>query len=1107
MPFLHQAQLIRFRRYQRLLAYGAGVVITALILFALQLEVRSQVRAALVERQKDFIVDKSLVLSEIGSREAALRYAVVSAELAWQEKVEIDHADVVRFRASGGEMTFQPSRAVTPQFVFVTGHSRATDSEIRRYLGMAAQLAHTATESSLLRGETLTGYYYSTRRDFAALIPAPVDADGTSRSVLSDRDTLIRALESGIEPERLGTPGRPDAPVLRWLAPSTSPLNGQPVVRLAAAALDDNDPFAVFVTEYTPQSLLQPVAVNAMNGSFLLMTEDRKILAVREGGDVDSAQVERILRVTDYPKSDVSVHPTLLKGSLGTFVIGDKLGETGWTLVFAFSWYDVLAGVATQLVAATVAALATIAALWITLLLFNRRVFRPVYEQSQRVFDSEQLSRTLIEMAPVGLGLIACDDARPLLSSPMMESLASQAQFAGTTLPAELVRLHDRQARRGVAQFDLSVSTAQDPEVDLSVSMAQARYQGRAVLVTVFTDVTARKQLERRLREARQAADGASAAKSAFLATMSHEIRTPLNAMMGNLELLGYSGLNAQQQDRLSTIRQSSEGLLAVISDVLDFSKIEAGEMALERLVFAVVPVLERTLGLFAPVARAKGLGLHAVIGCAPEQTVLGDPTRLGQIVNNLMGNAIKFTAAGRVTLRAAIVDGDLVVSVEDTGIGLTGEQQAGLFQAFAQADRTISRRFGGTGLGLALCQRLAQAMGGTIGVESESGAGSRFTLRLPAGQPSREADRMFADERRAVVFVSGEREWHEAVVPHLRAWGLEVRAYRQAREVEPEVAGSACGIVLCGEGATGEAAEAENRLVEVGLWVVTAGAEGPWEPRRFGRMIDVTGYSVVALARALRMAVLGEAGEGQRVSSETQGVSRSLSVLVAEDNVVNRELFVEQLALLGCDARVVGSGEAALGVLGAKRWDVVLTDLNMPGMSGYELVAQIRARRGDLPVVAVTAQATLEERDRCKAAGMARMVTKPLSLGGLRAVLEEVTGGGVGQAGPGVSDEVVGVLGGRQLPAHLVETFREASEVSLAVIEEALCGGETERLLAELHTLKGMLGVFGAHDLGRRCERFERVVEIHGTARFDGTAFTAFASEVRELGQNEAVT
>ncbi|WP_322013276.1 hybrid sensor histidine kinase/response regulator [Paraburkholderia sp. J12] len=1090
----------RIRHSQNLLLFGGGIIVTIVVIVAFVIDSVTMVHAYLQQLRHDWTLDAQRVVQYNASYGVYFRNNLLNLQAAWNGGATASPETLKALEQSGGQLVLRDDPNMRPVLIMVP-EGGPLPVLASRYVGLAEKTAGPVT---IPRRDIIgvTNYFIAVDRDIAllSLVRWPVSQQVGAR--IADRAALIRALAFDGDTPLIAhgarsSDARPDVPAVRWLRPFTDPLTGERVVR-ATAFLQDakQNVIGLVVGEILVWRLLDSVPTAHYDGQFFIVAQDGATIAsTLQRSDVRPADTSVIRRA-------LQVDPEDEYGSLvdGMYVLRTKYGDTGWTIVYAEPWQQMARVLAPQLLVSTGTMLCILAALWITLLLFNRRVFRPVYEQSQRVFDSEQLSRTLIEMAPVGLGLIACDDARPLLSSPMMESLASQAQFAGTTLPAELVRLHDRQARRGVAQFDLSVSTAQDPEVDLSVSMAQARYQGRAVLVTVFTDVTARKQLERRLREARQAADGASAAKSAFLATMSHEIRTPLNAMMGNLELLGYSGLNAQQQDRLSTIRQSSEGLLAVISDVLDFSKIEAGEMALERLVFAVVPVLERTLGLFAPVARAKGLGLHAVIGCAPEQTVLGDPTRLGQIVNNLMGNAIKFTAAGRVTLRAAIVDGDLVVSVEDTGIGLTGEQQAGLFQAFAQADRTISRRFGGTGLGLALCQRLAQAMGGTIGVESESGAGSRFTLRLPAGQPSREADRMFADERRAVVFVSGEREWHEAVVPHLRAWGLEVRAYRQAREVEPEVAGSACGIVLCGEGATGEAAEAENRLVEGGLWVVTAGAEGPWEPRRFGRMIDVTGYSVVALARALRMAVLGEAGAGQRVSSETQGVSRSLSVLVAEDNVVNRELFVEQLALLGCDAQVVGSGEAALGVLGAKRWDVVLTDLNMPGMSGYELVAQIRARRGDLPVVAVTAQATLEERHRCEAAGMARMVTKPLSLGGLRAVLEEVAGGGVGQAGPGASDEAAGVLGGRQLPAHLVETFREARDASLQVIGDALARGEENRVLAELHTLKGMLGVFGAHELARRCEGFERDIADNGLAGFDTVSYATLVVQVQSF-------
>jgi two-component system, NarL family, capsular synthesis sensor histidine kinase RcsC len=196
-----------------------------------------------------------------------------------------------------------------------------------------------------------------------------------------------------------------------------------------------------------------------------------------------------------------------------------------------------------------------------------------------------------------------------------------------------------------------------------------------------------------------------------------------------------------------------------------------------------------------------------------------------------------------------------------------------------------------------------------------------------------------------------------------------------------------------------------------------------------------------------------------------------------------------------------VASGEAALEALRGRHWDVVLTDLHMPGMSGYELAARIHARHRDMPVVAVTAQATLEEHQRCEAAGLARMVTKPLSLGALRAVLEEVAGGGRdGLAAPRAPDEAAGVLGGRPLPAHLVNAFREASGASLAAIEKMLRYGAMERLLTELHALKGMLGVFRAHELARRCERLELSIEKRGADQIDPAEFAAFAADVRAL-------
>ncbi|MFT4066133.1 histidine kinase dimerization/phospho-acceptor domain-containing protein [Paraburkholderia sp.] len=254
---------------------------------------------------------------------------------------------------------------------------------------------------------------------------------------------------------------------------------------------------------------------------------------------------------------------------------------------------------------------------------FIKRAVRPALDRSQRLFESEQLSRTLIETAPVGLGLIALKDGTPLLRSPAMVDTARRVVVPAPTLSAELAARYRARARGGehagseVMHEELTLPTRDGDPVDLAVSATPSRYQGEDVLVVAVTDVTARKRLEQHLREARQAADSASAAKSAFLAAMSHEIRTPLNAVLGNLELLAQSSLNALQRDRLTTIRASSEGLLAIISDVLDFSKIEAGEMTLEHVEFDALDVVSRSLTMFAPLAHAKDLRLVAGLGAA----------------------------------------------------------------------------------------------------------------------------------------------------------------------------------------------------------------------------------------------------------------------------------------------------------------------------------------------------------------------------------------------------------------------------------------------------------------------------------------------------------
>ncbi|WGS45894.1 ATP-binding protein [Burkholderia sp. JSH-S8] len=1096
MPQNPPATLDQLRRYQRLLTCGAGMTVTAVVLLAFTLEMISVVRAHLRDEQQTFLVDHSLVLGGIEASEASFRHGVISAQLAWRQESSVASKYVARFWANRDRIVLQPHQTLHSQLVFGGENPPASDEEIRRYLGLANDLAHTITTSSLLRGRNLTGYYFSAKRDLAALVPAPdaTDAD----AALTDRRRLMDALAAGLTPLLSLEPTPwPIQPAVRWLPPSPNPLTGVTSIRLAAAAHDDGQPFAVLVTEYAPEVMLHPLTVDWFDGTFLIVTENSELVTAYSHHGVDDAVVQQILG------SGEAIHPgNRLRvihhnGIFSVATISDRLGNTNWTLVYAFSWRDIVAGIWPQLATSGLATAGIVAVLWMVLLVFNRRVFRPVYEQSQRVFDSEHLSRTVIETAPVGLGLIARGRGHPLLRSPLMVELASQV--AGPPLLEMFAERYEAGWREvdAVRQEEVEVRTRDGREVTLSVSMAPSRYQGEAVLVAAFVDVTAKKQLEARLREARRAADEANAAKSAFLATMSHEIRTPLNAILGNLELLGRARLDARERDRLATIQASLGGLLSITSDVLDFSKIEAGAMVLERLPFSVLEVLERALLMFGPAAHAKGVALYLALGHASDQKMEGDPTRLGQIVQNLLGNALKFTGAGRVELGSSVEDGWLLITVTDTGIGMTSAQVSELFEAFGQANETINRRYGGTGLGLALCRRLAQAMGGTIEVSSEMNVGSCFSVRVPLHAVVCEDAAAFAMDGvvRRAVFVSAESAWQRLAIPHLRAWGLEVQGYERPSSVPNEVLDAADVVVVYGD-MSGWRAEEENRLTEAGLPVLVGSREGPLRPLRQGRLIDVTSYSVRALRQGLRMALLGTAPEAV-VEMDAGPLPERLAVVVAEDNTVNRQLLAEQLELLGCEARLADSGEAALCALSATPCDVLLTDLQMPGMSGYVLAEVARERWPELPVVAVTAQATVEEWHRCEAAGMAAVVMKPLSLSKLREVLRAVTGGDreLNLTG-GEGHE--GMLGGRALPKALRETLAREVSASLGQLDAAWEAGDAAQAAAELHGLQGMLGVYRKRSLADRCGRLEAAVRRLGTAALTAN-YVALAAVLRD--------
>lgn len=1117
---LQRNVLGRFRRYQRMLMYGGAAVITAVALVAFAAQSMASLRAYVVGGYRDLGYEMQRTSNFNAQSATFIHSYILNAELNWQRGETADAKLVAQFHEAGGLLRIQPEPGTMSVLFIGRDGTKIDDAELGRYIRLVQQGASALAIAAAGTHGQLNAYLFSPDRRLLVLPIGSPETDANVASALKHREALFDALTTVdgaplIPPDApLRAPGPMQHP-LYWLLPYDSALTRKRVIRFATTLLDGvAQPFGVAVGEFPVENFNASLPTEPFNGTFVLATRDGQLVTAAARGGADPQLVHQVL--SSGRLAEVTTQPTQHWYG-GVLTLSMRLANTGWVLVYAQPWQMIARGVSDALVISMVATAAIIVVTWILVFFFNRRVLIPTLERSGRVFESEHLSRTVIETVPVGLGLIALRTGEPLLRSPAMAETASRVVVDASSLSAALVQHHARSAANkgedaaAVAYDEVSFPTRDGDPVDLAVSYTPARYQGEDVLVTAFTDVTARKRLERQLQDARQAADAANAAKSGFLATMSHEIRTPLNTILGNLELLARSPLDTQQQERLRTIRASSDGLLSIISDVLDFSKIEAGQMPLERIAFDAFEVVSRSLAMFAHSAHTKGIGLYAEFELCDTLPMTGDPVRLGQVVNNLLSNAIKFTAQGKVTLRASVdraATQALVLTVEDTGIGMSLAQQANLFQAFSQADTSITRRYGGTGLGLALCRRLCEAMGGSINVDSVEGRGSRFVVRLPfvdAAVPAVEDThtRRFGGE--VVLLMSAEDEWQTYALPHLSRWGLRVAAYRDFDDIDAATYADARALIVCGAAAASDAAELAD-AIDMSPFVIACEMEGPTTPLNDGRLVHVSSYTPGGLALALRYVVNGEplpasAADPAPATERLVRDGRPLRVLVAEDNLGNQKLFAEQLALLGCDAQIVADGQGALAALADASFDVLLTDLSMPGMGGYALAETVRQRWPTLPVVAVTANVTVEDRQRCEAAGMCDVATKPLALAALQALLVKVTGV-PGMSAPsqsaGDATDHQSLLGGIPLPDEVRQTFIEGSGASLDVIRAARAAGDPVRMLGELHSLQGVLGVFGQHQLREQCAWLEQQVKA-GAAIADD-AFERFDTALREL-------
>ncbi|WP_312935951.1 response regulator [Pseudomonas sp.] len=487
------------------------------------------------------------------------------------------------------------------------------------------------------------------------------------------------------------------------------------------------------------------------------------------------------------------------------------------------------------------------------------------------------------------------------------------------------------------------------------------------------------------LEEARGRALDMAQARAAFLANMSHEIRTPLNGLLGMIGLTLDSALNPEQHQQLSIAHDSGKVLVGLLNDILDLSKFDAGQLQLERIGFDVATMVEDTASLLSQNAAAS-VELTCLIAPEMPATVLGDPTRVRQVLSNLLSNALKFTRFGRVDVRLVPIVGGVQVQVRDTGIGIPDDAQARIFQPFIQAGAGITRQYGGTGLGLALAQNLCSAMRGHLRVQSQVGFGSTFTADLPLLGNSRTIEwpplcgRVHALSRAG----SGLSELLQTQLP---SWGLHYQRHDTPRSLDNE----AMDLLITDDL---EALEQLRPALSTPILLISA----------YGRFLSVEQAQQLAplhqlgrplargtlhetLRRALQGALPSAVADPLTGPSQAQGAR----ILLVEDNPVNQLVARGMLAKLGYRVQVAGNGAEALERLETQPFDVVLMDCNMPVMDGYEATRLIRQRAcwPGLAVVALTANAMPEERERCRAAGMDDYLAKPFRREQLQALIE----------------------------------------------------------------------------------------------------------------------
>ncbi|HGM7334836.1 TPA: ATP-binding protein [Stenotrophomonas maltophilia] len=1096
------ARLDDLRQLRRRLLYGGGALICVLVVLTALVSAIADVEEFHARERHSFNEARAAAEYYLLQRDRAYATSINGNDVLWRDQraglAASGAALAARFHAQGEEVLVRSEgRTAVPWLVLGLKDKPLPEKELAAYLGMVD--IYSAYTADSITSQNAPGPLLVYAYEPQGRLLAVSNISGESQllralGVTTRQQAFARLLgeearfrQATVRPGPIREAAREGRLMSRY---GINPFTGQPSLIGMVTLAEGTTPYFRRVVFESVGNIKAQLEAREQ-GRYLVSTAERQV--VLSTGGLSNREQELLMRLAPSDTARAGRQPPR-RYSQGSFVLASGLPGVEWTLSHVYGWSDIWCSQGAYLLARALSALLIISLLWWLLRRIDRRVFTPALADASRVYESEALSRVIIGTAPVGLVLLARDSGEPLLQNDaarqLVETVRTASEVASPPLYLRLAEV-GRNARIDEV-LELQWSPAESgTATQLQISMAQATYYEQPVWVCALRDVTAQVELEENLRRARedseaarQSAEAANRAKSAFVATMSHEIRTPLNGVLGHLELLARSPLQPGQRERLDRIRFSADALMHIITDVLDFSKIEAGQLDVERVPFALRPLIEGVALLFAPDALRKGVQLCLTVEAANNQLYVGDAHRIRQILNNLMGNAVKFTESGRILLRAEMQreagqGTQLRVQVIDSGIGMSPEQTAQLFQPFQQADASVSRRYGGSGLGLALCQQIARAMGGQVSVESTEGVGSSFTLRLPMQVQALQPPPPQPLRGRRVTVLSSTPEWRAEMERLLVAWGATAAVLD--RPQNDDEGGDA--LLIVGDHRAWSIDE-EQQLMQGYARTVHAHAQGPLSAETRGDRIEVSSYVSEAVLEALAP---GErAGGHVAVVKPVRATAARGRVLLVEDNAVNRELIQQQLEEIGFAVDAAGNGAEALELWKDGHYRAVLTDINMPVMDGYALARDLRQRGQSLPILAITATALASERERCLAAGIDDLLLKPFNLDRLEAALARTNAPADHVHGQQRGAGPAAVPVPRDIPAGIRRIFVDTGDQDLQAILDARANGDTAALLERVHGFKGALQMMGEQALAEQCGEIESVLR-QGASASDG--------------------